>query len=166
MLRSIRLAQHLQEKGITSKDIITLCSYNSFESCLPYIAAQFLGIRFSALDPSMSIDDCAHLLKIVQPRLIFSDNASLDLMAKSLQKAGMKSEIVLFGETSEYTPLSKFLAPTETEDSFEAIPVKNINDTAIIFFSSGTTGLPKGICATHYGLLSKLPLSNTDISER
>lgn len=60
---------------------------------------------------------------------------------------------MVFGETDKYTQFSTFLEPHEDEDKFVPIPVDSLNDTSVIVFSSGTTGLPKGIVLSHYALM-------------
>lgn len=72
-----------------------------------------------------------------------------------MKTAELDTEIVIFGDTDKYIPFSDFLVSNGNEEAFEAIPVNDIHDTAVIFFSSGTTGLPKGILSPHYGLLAQ-----------
>lgn len=118
------------------------------------MAALYLGAKIASLDPSLSTSDCTHLLNLVKPKLIFCNIESVNNLIKALEDAKLESKIIVFGEMEGFMPFSDFLLPTGTENDFEATTV-DINETAVIFFSSGTTGLPKGICNTHYGLLSK-----------
>jgi len=46
------------------------------------------------------------------------------------------------------------LKPVQEEDDFKPVPAKDLKDTVAILFSSGTSGLAKGICLNHYGMLS------------
>lgn len=75
------------------------------------------------------------------------------MMENAIAENGLTTEIVVFGNTTKHTSFSDFVQETGTEDQFEPVVVDDLYETAIIFFSSGTTGLPKGICTTHYGLL-------------
>lgn len=68
---------------------------------------------------------------------------------------GLYMEIVIFSSATTYTPFEKFLRPflKDAEDNCEPYKVENIFETAIIVFSSGSTGSPKGICMNDYAIL-------------
>jgi 4-coumarate--CoA ligase len=51
-------------------------------------------------------------------------------------------------------PFSELIAPTTKVDPQVLIDPKE--DTALLPYSSGTTGLPKGVCLSHYNLTSNL----------
>lgn len=144
----------MQSRGIGRKDIICLCSHNNLEIALPFIASQFLGALVCSLDPTLTTSDCKHLLNLVNPKFIFCDKACEEQMETALKDTNLKSEIVVIGSTEKYMQFEELLTPTGTEDSFEVAKV-DIFDSAVIFFSSGTTGLPKGVCTHHYGLISQ-----------
>lgn len=155
MQRSIRVAQHLEKYVITPEDVICLCSHNNLDICLPFIASQLLGIKVASLDPSLSLTDCNYLIKLVAPKFIFCDLESEDLIIKAC--SGFDIKIIVIGgngKKENTIPFENFLIPTGNETNFRVRKV-DIFDTAVIFFSSGTTGLPKGICAHHYGLISQ-----------
>lgn len=157
---SIRIAQHMQARGISSGDVVTLCSRNIMESYATFLAILYLGAYAASLDPTLSGSDVELLLKQVEPRLIFCGTESINLVETALNNIQMKCEIVVYGESKKHLSFSQFITKTGTENSFEAKPADDLFDTVVIFFSSGTTGLPKGICATHYGLLSKFDTKN------
>lgn len=152
----------MQDRGISSEDVVTICSLNIMESYVVLFATLLVGAKAASLDPSLSISDMEHLLKQVEPKLIFCGEEStnmLEIVLSNIQVSN-NNKIVVFGKTNKHISFSEFLNKTGTEDSFQPVAVKDIFDTVVIFFSSGTTGLPKGICATHYGLLSKFDSKN------
>ncbi|CAH1119888.1 unnamed protein product [Phaedon cochleariae] len=155
LTRCIRTALHLQQRGLTKDDIVILCTNNHKNSCVPFIASLFIGVPVASLDPSLSVMDTSHLLREVKPRIIFVIPKALELIEISLQEAGAESDIVVFGKTDKYTDFSEFLEPCEDEAKFVPAPVDNLQETALILFSSGTTGLPKGILIHHYALLAQ-----------
>lgn len=68
----------------------------------------------------------------------------------------MNAEIVVFdefGASDKHTKFADFLQFKDEEEEFIPEPVSDIHDTAVIFFSSGTTGYPKGIKTSHYALI-------------
>lgn len=150
--KSIRIAQNLQKRNLTSNDVIASCSYNTLESDLPFFAAAYIGVPIASFDPSLTPEEITHMLRQVTPKLIFCGIESVELMEDALRISGVESEIVVFENVGGNSHFSEFLISCGSEEGFEAVPV-DVGDTAVIFFSSGTTGLPKGICNTHIGTL-------------
>lgn len=145
----------MQQIGIIPGDVVTICANNTMESYVVFFATLLAGATVASLDPSLSPEDVEHLLKQVDPKLIFAGKESVNLIERVLSKLQNIPKVAVFGNTKNHLSYANFLIKTGNEDTFQPVPVKNIFDTAVIFFSSGTTGLPKGICATHYGLLAK-----------
>lgn len=139
----------MEHKGITSSDIISTCSGHHLNAWIPFVAATFLGTKISPLDPKLSLSDTAYLLSQTKPKMVFVDTNSVKLVKDAAEQASLSTEIVVFGSTDTETPFSVFLEPQPNEEQFKPFEVKNDKETAIIFFSSGTTGFPKGICLSH-----------------
>lgn len=155
-MKSIRIAQNLISRGITSEDIIVLCAGNGLDSCLPFLACLYLGVKVSPVHPSQCVEDLSYMLHIVKPRFVFCEEGCETKIEKVLKMIDLDCNIVVIGETEKHIKFSEFLIETKTEGIFEAKSVENMFDTAAILFSSGTSGKPKGICTTYYGLVPKV----------
>lgn len=149
--RCVRTAIAMRELGIQKNDIITICSNHHLNSVVPLIAASFLGAITAPTDPSLSLDETKHLLNLVKPKLVFASPNCVELIANSLDKTDFKCELIVFGndKNSKYKTFDWFLQERSDENSFEPVVVEDLLSTCLILFSSGTTGLPKGICLTH-----------------
>ncbi|RZC36036.1 4-coumarate--CoA ligase 1-like, partial [Asbolus verrucosus] len=143
--RSIRIAIALQAKGVTSSDVIVSCSNNTIDNMIPLIASLYLGAKIANLDSTLSVRTTRHLLNLVSPKIIFVEECFIDLIEKSLKDTNLKTEIIVFGESINYVTFSELVKPKPNEDKFRPADV-NVHDAAVLFFSSGTTGLPKAIC--------------------
>lgn len=78
----------------------------------------------------------------------------MELVVDALKQSGLKPLIVVMGANERYITLSAaFLNPHPDEDTFTPDIPENVNDTAMIWFSSGTTDLPKGVCLSHRSIL-------------
>lgn len=89
----------------------------------------------------------------MSPKIIFVEADAVKLIESTIREDKLETEIVVFDNSDTHVSFSEYLVSSGKEEEFKARPVDNIHDTAVIFFSSGTTGLPKGIMAPHYGLL-------------
>lgn len=88
--------------------------------------------------------------------MIFASPQAEDLIQNVVDEINLESEIVIYGKTIKNTPFDVFLECNETEEStFEPFETKSNKETGVVFFSSGTTGMPKGICTSHYGLMGQ-----------
>lgn len=153
-MRAIRCAQALQSHKITMhQDVISICSENNMDCYVPLIAAFYLELKVAPFDPRLSVVDTMHLLELVHPKIMFCCPESVPLIEEAIKMSGVTTEIVVFGTTNKYIPFADFTKPTGKEQEFKPKVAENIHDTALIMFSSGTTGLSKGICLTHYGIL-------------
>lgn len=157
--RCIRTAITLKKKGIEQGDIICSCTSNHLNSCVPLIATQFIGGVYASLDPSLSEFDMKLLLTQVGPKIIFSNLESAPILEEILRIEGTDCEIVVFGESDEYTEFSQFLGQQPEESDFNPVEI-DIATTAFMFFSSGTTGYPKAICSKHSNFMSLLDLNS------
>ncbi|XP_074034975.1 luciferin 4-monooxygenase [Leptinotarsa decemlineata] len=153
--KSIRTALHLRDRGLNNNDVVMLCSNNHENSCIPFIASLFLGVPVASLDPALSIMDTSHLLKEVTPKIMFVVSHALEMIETSLLEADIETEIVIFGSSDKYTEFADFLQFHEDEEKFIPVYVSSLQETAVIFFSSGTTGIPKGIMINHYTLMGQ-----------
>lgn len=138
--------------SVKSTDIICICSNNHLDSCVPFISTCFVGSITASLDPTLSLADTVHLIKQVTPKMIFVIPEAVQLIEDALDSVQLDSAVIVFGPTVKHIPFATFLEEKEGEDSFTPFQVDDIKDTAAIFFSSGTTGFPKGICVSHCAL--------------
>lgn len=150
--RCICTAIEMRNRGIKQGDIVALCSYNSMDSAVPFIATQFLGAIVASLDPIISIEDSQCLLNQVKPKMLFFSENVTQRVELIMEATKLETITVIFGQSDKHIAFSKFTGPKENEVYFQPIKVDNTK-TAVIFFSSGTTGLPKGIEVPHSQIL-------------
>ncbi|XP_064213708.1 luciferin 4-monooxygenase isoform X2 [Tribolium castaneum] len=152
--RCVRTALHMTDKNVTRDHIVTLCTNNHLNSVVPFIATQFIGARMASLDPSFSQKEMSHLLKQVRPKMLFVVPEVAKTIESIAKELDLDSEIVVFGRSNTFTEFSEFLRPHDNEKQYKPVKIDNLFDTAVIYFSSGTSGLPKGICINHYAFIT------------
>lgn len=156
--KCIRIALELKKRGVQKDDVILGCSPNSLDAILPVLSALYVNAIPATLDPSITLRNTIHLLKLVKPKFIFVVENAVELIQSGLKQLGFKPLIIVMGMSERYTTLSTFLHPDPEEETFVPDIPASINDTAMIWFSSGTTDLPKGVCLSHKSILTAAAL--------
>jgi acyl-CoA synthetase (AMP-forming)/AMP-acid ligase II len=148
-----KIAAALAERGITKGDVVGIFAPNT-----PYYAAVFHGIlRANAIVTSAnslySPGELAHQLTDSGAKLLFTVSPFLDRAAAAVAEAGLPAESIIVLDAAEgYTSLRDLLGTTAAVPALDTLAT----DTAVLPYSSGTTGLAKGVILTHRNLVANL----------
>jgi acyl-CoA synthetase (AMP-forming)/AMP-acid ligase II len=137
-------AQFNIEKG----DRVAILGANCPEWVITFWAATAIGALPVGMNAWWVGDEIEYALEELQPRVIFADE-------KRLMRLNRPAETpVVRLEKDFYTLLEPYRMTPEGE-SLELPPADlDEDDPAAILFSSGTTGRPKGIVATHRNIIA------------
>ncbi|XP_031623989.1 probable 4-coumarate--CoA ligase 1 [Contarinia nasturtii] len=153
-LKTIRAAQNLQKRGYKSKNVVGIIAKNSHHLAPIVFASLAIGSAVNTLDTSFKKAELLHMLKTTKPVVIFCDVEVYDLVKECFAELKNDSKIFTFGgNKGDSEQVENLFEETHNEDDFVPVEVDGENDTAVIVCSSGTTGLPKGVCLSHAALL-------------
>jgi acyl-CoA synthetase (AMP-forming)/AMP-acid ligase II len=139
--RAVRAAAGaLDARGVRQGDVVALCAPNSPEYAIAFHAIAALGAVVTTINPTYTTDEIAFQLEHAGARAVIGEPEMLD------RARGAVDELYEIGDYGEPGPVP---APDIDPDDLVALP-----------YSSGTTGLPKGVMLSHRNLVANILQSN------
>lgn len=171
--RCAALCRFLQERGIEPQDRIAILEENSHMFLETYFAAAGIGAILCPLNYRLSPKELAFMLRDSGSRWLIVSSSFASLVEGVLKEDTCLEGILWLGETPSLAVKLATYQYEETIDSYQGAfkphPVFK-NQTAHLYYTSGTTGRPKGVMLTHgnvclhaLGTIAELKLVDTDV---
>ena len=138
------VARWLYSKGIRKGDKVAVTGKNAPEWSVAYLGTVFAGATVVPIDYALKNEETDTLLKASRAKILFVDEEKYEYYSK---KAGGLKEVISL-KKGHGTFVYDIDGPQAQVD--EAVE----SDIAAILFTSGTTGIPKGVMLTHQNLVS------------
>ncbi len=144
-----RLANYLIRTGAKPGDRISAQVEKSPQALCLYLACLRAGLVYHPLNPAYSAHELDYFIGNAEPTIIVCDMAKLQVITP-LAKAFHIANILTLNADGAGALIDN---SRDCSTEFEVIP-RSEYDLAALLYSSGTTGVPKGIKLTHGNLLS------------
>ena len=158
------LAMSMVASGIKKGDRVVTLAAPSIEFWISFLATVSIGAIWSGLNPRYRQHECRLRLNELQPKLVLVLEDSTDgrdlleeLESTLVDEANtISSEIFSFGERDDEYAFSRYLSRGEkisASDYKAALASAHDEDIAVIVYTSGSTGNPKGAMLSHGAML-------------
>ena len=149
-----RLANWLSVAGISKGTHVAVSGKNSSEWATVYLATLFAGGIIIPIDYGLREPEIENLLNTAKPKFFFVDEEKYDYFC--MHPCGS----LVFSLSPKYVNSYAYGLETSAKAT---IPPATEMDTAAILFTSGTTGIPKGVMLSHRNLVSDCYLAQTNL---
>ena len=148
-----RAARGLARRGFRQGDVLAILSPNLPEYPVAFHAVATLGGATTTINPLYTAEEIGAQLRDAGAKLLLTVPQLLD-RAREAAAGTLVKEIFVFGEAEGATPFASLLS-----GSADDVPEVSINareDVVALPYSSGTTGVAKGVMLTHRNIVSNL----------
>jgi len=145
-----RLAAGLTAAGLTRGTHAVLCAPGSAEWIVVCFALIEAGVIPVPVDTQVGEEELRHIRHDSEARWIFTTTSMADRLA-TLSADHVGRLVLLDGSREDRRSLPWLFA-----EPAESCPSVASDDPALLFYTSGTTGLPKGVPLTHRNVTSNL----------
>ena len=157
-----RLANVLKDMGLQAGDVVAVMDWDSHRYLEAYFAVPMSGMILQTVNVRLAEDKVLYTINHSKPKALLL-NAEFEPMAKNYRHEAPSIEKIIWLDDAQYsendTKTEQANIPDYAEGEYEAMiaavsdefdfPDFDENTIATTFYTSGTTGDPKGVFFTH-----------------
>lgn len=147
---SRRIGSYLTRKGFKKGDVIAYLGTNNPEFTLLLLGCASIGVTLTTANPAYTEGEISRHMEHSGAKSI----VTVPPLVHRVQEAGVK-DITVIG-WSEGSHLFSDILKDDGKAFPSSVDLNPKEDVILLPYSSGTTGLPKGVMLTHYNVVSNL----------
>lgn len=144
-------AAGLAQRGIRPGDVVGIYSPNVPDYATAFLGVAQAGATNTTANGLYGVEELTFQLRDCNARMLITHPALADRALPAARAAGI-DQVVSFGELDGATTFASLLS----DGTPPAVSIDAAGDTVSLPYSSGTTGLPKGVRLTHQNLVANV----------
>ena len=148
-----RFGGALQALGVRRGQHVALLLTNSPEFVIAYFGALYVGCPVVPLNALLTADEIAYHLEDSDAVALVTAIALLPQAQAAVARIETCRHVIAAGTTASTPGVSSFDQLLAAAAPCEQVTATNGDDTAVVLFTSGTTGKPKGAELSHLNLM-------------
>jgi len=146
--------------GFRKGHVLAMYTPNSIDTPVVTLGAIWAGGIVTPANPLYTAEELAFQLKDSNAKGLVTQLPYLKTALEAAKRVGIPEDrIILLGDARD--PQRKFkhfsqIISTNFPNRFKKAKINPQNDLVFLVYSSGTTGLPKGVCLTHHNLVANM----------
>ncbi|MBI2705060.1 MAG: acyl--CoA ligase [Actinobacteria bacterium] len=147
-----------QTYGLVHGDRVAVLSANNPEWCLSFWATVNAGAVLVGLNGWWTTDEIVYGLKDSGAKFLVADAKRFDRIVDELDECPAVEAVFLIDSEGDETDIRVHAFEELTAEPTSELPDVDIGegDAAVIFYTSGTTGRPKGAISSHRNMIANL----------
>ena len=138
--KAVGIAEAIIATGIGSKKPVVVYLNKSVKVLASFMGIAYTGNFYSPIDIDMPAQRVNRILEVLEPEVVITTEE-------------LKEEFSQFTYQGKYL-IYEDIMPVENSDAVKMAMEKIIDtDLLYVLFTSGSTGMPKGVCITHRGVI-------------
>lgn len=148
------VSSHLIDNGLAHGERVAILSESRPEWVVAFFAALRSGATAVPLDVKLTVAELAGQLQNAEPRVLFVSSDLRSTAGELASRAPSIQQVILLNGEGEAGDLQSITSLWGTPP--KPARLRNLDETAMITYTSGTTGNPKGVMTTFHNLLFQI----------
>ncbi|MDX2277352.1 MAG: long-chain-fatty-acid--CoA ligase [Hyphomonadaceae bacterium] len=164
--RALRVGQQLLRAGIRPGDRVATLATSTAEHLEVWYGAVGIGAVYHPLNARLGPDQLNAIIADAEDSILFADAAFAPLVNEMRGNLAKSARVIHFddGETSRLRGEESYASWLSDADGDLTWPMLEERSAAALFYTSGTTGKPKGVLYSHRSIvLLSLTVNATDM---
>jgi len=149
--RSDRFAAAMQGLGVGKGDAVAILSHEHLEVYEHWFACAKIGALRTGINWRFAAREMLHVIEDADAKLVLIQANCVDLLAEHIEQLS-EAGVVLVGYGGKHDLPCDYETLISAADKAPQLPELSADDLVCYSYTSGTTGMPKGVMLTQLGM--------------